>query len=272
MAMETPTSRFEGVKSVFLEDARVLMAESFIVFLLGWVLVSHVFELADTISSPYLVGVHLYGLFVSGDWFGHAWATTRRTVYAFAVTLVIGTVIGVMMGVSRFLRVAWQNYIALGLALPSLFGGVFAAIWFGYSDLTPVVAGVAITFPYIAINVLEGVKDIDHNLYEMSAAFGVRRREVVFHVIIPAISTSLFAGARYAFAYSWKIVNLAELIVAEEGIGFMIRTNLNLINLTGVLAWVVIFVTLFLLVEYLVIQPIERYVFKWRRSVTMRIM
>lgn len=272
--MATPTRghTLSRLLDLMVHDRKVVFVESLVVFMLVWSVFSYGFGLRARITAPDLVAIHVYELLVTGRWFPHVFATFRRVVYSFFATLLFGTVVGMMMGLNRFFQVAWRNYIALGLALPSLFGGVFAAIWFGYSDLTPVAAAVAITFPYIAINLLEGVKDIDHDLYEMSGAFGVPREDVIRHVVIPAVSTSLFSGARYAFAYSWKIVNLAELIVAEEGIGFMIRTNLNLIDLTGVVSWVVLFVVGFLVIEYLVFRPIERHVFRWRRSASIAIM
>ena len=273
MSTQTTTQRFSARVPEFLyRNNKVIFVESIVILVLVWSATAHAFDLTDTISSPGLVAASAYELLLSGDWIVHFSATIRRVAYGFVLTIVVGTVLGVSMGISDFWEAALQDYVTIGLALPSLFAAVFAAMWFGISDVTPMVAGAAIAFPFLTQNVYEGVKNIDYRLLEMSSAFGVSRRRVVWRVVFQSVLPQWFAGARYAFAICWKITTLAELVAASNGIGYMIEFELNKFSLTGVLTWTLLFTILMVFIEYGVFQQIEKRVFAWRESAQIGLM
>lgn len=234
-----------------------------------WAVFSNVFDLTEAISSPALVAAETYALVNSGEWVVHVFDTTRRVVYGFLFTIFIGTILGIAMGVSKFWRVVLQDYITVGLALPSLFAAVFAAMAFGLSDITPVVAGAVISFPFVTQGIYEGVKDIDNDLIEMADSFDVSRRRVIVRIIVRGVMPEWFAGARYAFAICWKITTLAELIVATSGVGYVIRRNMDALDLTGVIVWTLLFTVLVMLIEYGVFRQLEKRVFAWRQETTV---
>lgn len=245
----------------------VITLESVALLLGVWWLLAVGFGLTDSISSPVLVAEFSYELLVSLDWVPHIRATLRRTLYGFMVTLVVGTGLGILMGISDFWEKALQDYIIIGLSLPSLFAAVFAAMWFGISDVTPMVAGSVIAFPFLTQNVYESINDIDAELLEMARSFSVSRRRVLRRVVVQSILPAWFGGARYAFSICWKITTLAELFAAEVGYGFMIEYQMRTLSLTGVLSWGFLFLPIFVGIEYGVFRQIEKRVFDWRQEV-----
>lgn len=271
MSTSTDSSRLglESLSDWVFSNPQVVFVQSIILLTVVWWVVATALNATDVISSPPLVGAELATILQGSEWVGHVADTARRVLYGFVLTLIIGTTLGVLMGWSGFWERALQDYVAVGLALPSLFSAIFAAMWFGVSDVTPMVASALIAFPFLTQNVYEGVQDIDHGLIEMSKSFNVSRRRVIRRLVINSVLPEWFAGIRYAFAISWKITTLAELVAAESGIGFMIETQLQLLSLSGVLAWTFLFTGLMLLVEYGVLQPIEQRMFDWREKSSM---
>lgn len=255
-----------SVPDVLVRNEKVVFLEAVVTFVVIWAVVAQVFDLAETISSPYLLGVSTYELLTSMEWVGDVVATFRRTMLGFVVTMVVGTTLGVAMGWSEFFEDAFMDYVLVGLALPSLFAVVFSAMWFGISDVTPMVAAAAISFPFVTQALYQGVKDIDPALVDMSGSFGVSRARVVRRVIVQSIMPEWFAGARYAFAVCWKITTLAEYIAAENGIGYRIAFHMDRLSLVDVLTWTVLFMLIILVVEYGVFQQIEKRVFAWRQE------
>lgn len=252
--------------SALRSNRKVIFVEAVLVFVVVWSLASNLLNLADTISTPALLAVSTYQLVVSLDWIPHVVATFRRTLFGFVVTMVIGTVLGVAMGWSDFWEGALKDYIIVGLALPSLFAVVFSAMWFGISDVTPMVAAAAISFPFVTQAIYQGVKEIDGDLIGMSSSFGVSRARVVKRVVVESIMPEWFAGARYAFAVCWKITTLAEFLVGTNGIGFMIGFQMDQLSMTGVLTWTFLFMLIILVAEYGVFQQLEKRVFDWRQT------
>lgn len=244
---------------------------SVVTLVLVWAGLARGFGLADTISSPALVAAATADLLASMEWVPHVLDTFRRTVFGFVATLAVGTALGVLVGASRFWERALGGYVTIGLALPSLFAAVFAAMWFGISDLTPMVAGAAISFPFVAQGVADGVKDVDRDLVEMSTAFEVGRWRMLRRVVVRSVLPEWFSGARYAFAICWKITTLAELVAAGSGIGFMIEFEMRRLSITGVFSWTLLFVAILLVLEYGVFQRLERRAFAYRtEGVPMR--
>lgn len=253
----------------FLYDRRIVFVESLLTLLIIWAILSWGFGLKETISSPRLVALSLVSLLVSGDWILHLFASLRRIAYGFILSVLLGTTLGVLMGLSEFWERMFQDYITIGLAFPSVFFAFFAAMWFGIGDTTVIVTAAIGPFPFVAQNVYQGVENIDHRLTEMASSFDVSRNRTLWRIVFRSVLPEWFAGVRYGFAGAWKLVTLAEAIAAEIGIGYMIKTHMVRLSMTGVLTWTILFAIVMMLIEYGILQQIEKRVFAWREDTTM---
>jgi ABC-type nitrate/sulfonate/bicarbonate transport system permease component len=264
---ERETPRFgERLRSVLLTNKKVIAVESVVTLLVVWYLLGNVIGLHETLSSPVLVGGYLYELLVTGEFYPHLAATIKRVVYAFIATIVVGTILGLVMGLWKFWESALKDIIIIGMAFPSLFAVIFAAMWFGYSPITPTVAGALISFPYLTQSLYNAVKDVDNDLVNMSRSFDIPRRQILTRLVLRSILPQWVAGVRYSMGLTWKIVVLAELFMAREGLGFMIQWELEALSLTGIISWTLLFIFVVLFLEYAVIQQFEKRVFDWRED------
>lgn len=264
MGAVTRGSFVDYLPALFIENRRIVFLEAIITIIALWAVLSYGFDLVDTVSSPVLVGTALFELVISLDWIPHFADTTRRIAMGFTISVILGTSLGVLMGLSSFWERAFQDYITVGLAFPSLFIAVFAAMAFGISDLTPAITAGIAPFPFVAQNVYQGVSNVDAGLLEMARSFELSRPRTIWRVVFKSVMPEWFAGVRYGFAGAWKLVTLAEVIAAESGVGFMIRFHLNNLSLTGVLTWTILFAAIIMVFEYGVLQQIEARVFEWR--------
>jgi ABC-type nitrate/sulfonate/bicarbonate transport system permease component len=254
------------IPEYLFRNRRIVFVESLLTIVGLWTLLSWQFDLAGTISSPVLVGSSLISLLLEGEWVRHVMVSFRRIAYGFFLSLIVGTSLGVVMGLSDFWERVFQDYITVGLALPSVFIAFFAAMAFGVGDLTPTITAAIAPFPFVAQNVYQGVENIDHRLTEMSKSFDVSRKRTLWRVVFRSVLPEWFAGVRYGFAGAWKLVTLAEAIAAEEGVGFMIQFHMNNLALTDVLTWTILFAGIIMLIEYGILQQIEKRVFVWRED------
>lgn len=267
MATSRSTQPLRGFMPDFLIDNRkVVFVESVLTFVLVWWLIAVGLDLEGTISSPPLVFEFVLEEIAAGGWEVHLIATLRRTLFAAFLVIIIGNALGLVMGVSRFAEKMFQDYVTVGMALPSLFAAIFAAMYFGPGQWAPIVAAILAVAPYVALLTFQGIKDIDSSLMEMSKAFDVSRPRIARRMMLMSVLPEWFAGARYAFAISWKIVLLTEVIVSNAGVGYAIRRlQLNFV-ITGVIAWTLVFATILIIVEYGIFDPIQRRLFAWRQD------
>jgi len=265
--MSTVTrSPVDLIPDLLIRNRRVVFLEAVLTVVVGWALLSWAFDLTDTISSPLLVGESLAALLLSGDWVLHVSTSFRRIIYGFVLSVLLGTGLGVLMGLSEFWERVFQDYITIGLAFPSVFIAFFAAMAFGVGDMTATVTAALAPFPFVAQNVYQGVENIDRELTEMTRSFDVSRRRTLWRVVFKSVLPEWFAGVRYGFAGAWKLVTLAEAIAAEQGVGFMIQFEMSRLSITDVLTWTVLFACIIMIIEYGVLQQIEKRVFDWRED------
>jgi len=261
----SPLDRF---RAAMRTNEVLIFAQSIATVIVVWYLIAHGLGLIEMISSPELIFAEVYELLTTGVFFVHLVDTMRRTLFGFAIGVLIATPIGIAIGLSDFLKTAFKDYVTVGLALPDLLVVVFVAMLFGIGDLTPAGAAVVLAIPYMLQTLIEGVDDIDANLIEMGASFDTSRRRQLRRVVIPSLLPEWFGGVRYSLAISWKAVTLAEVVAAETGVGFMIRRQMDTLSLTGAFAWTVLFIVILLVIEYGLLRQLERMAFSWREEVS----
>ena len=135
--------------------------------------------------------------------------------------------------------------------------------------LTPVFSVLMVATPYVAINIWEGVKNVDKDLVDMGKAFSVSKQKLIQHIYIPSILPFAFAGIRLAFSVSWKLVVLAEVFTSSEGIGYMIFYWFESFEMALLLAWVLVFCVIMFIYEYGIVKTIEKRLFAWRQEATL---
>ena len=189
-----------------------------------------------------------------------------RLAIGFSIALVIGTVIGLLMGL--FKPVEWFLYdtVVVVLAIPSLVWGLMTGLLFGFGNQAPIVTVMAVGIPFVILNVLEGVKNTPKELFDMSKSFKVPRSRTIRHVLIPSLMPFFFAALRYGFANGWKGLVLAEVFASSNGAGWTIRYWYDAHRGQGVLGYALFFILFALFIERGVFDRISKRVFKWRPS------
>ena len=219
-----------------------LSAVSVLAVLLGWQLLSLAFPpyrfpgllgLAENVSVV-LTGA---GEFDPVRQYG---ATLGRVAVGFCLSFVLAAVWGFAMAV----RPAAEDYLGAPLftllTVPSVVWAFLGVLWFGLTDhLVPVFVVVLVVFPYMAVNLWEGIGTVDPALVEMARAFDVSAVETWRHVYLPQLVPTLFATARLGLAVAWKLSLVAEVFGAATGVGVVVKYHFENFDTGMVLAWAV---------------------------------
>lgn len=100
----------------------------------------------------------------------------------------------------------------------------------------------------------------------MAKVFRFSRWKTLRHVVLPQLQPYFAASTRSGIALIWKIVLVVELLGRSNGVGFQIHLYFQLFDVATILAYTLFFVAIMLLVEYLVLQPLDRYSRRWRAT------
>jgi NitT/TauT family transport system permease protein len=236
----------------------------------GWVAMLAVWQLASdylsptVLPSPAKVGEEMWEIVESGDFFEDFLASVSKTFAGFAVAALFGAPVGYLMGRYTYWRAFFHDGVTVAGTIPALVYAVMSLIIFGLSDMGPILAVALVSAPYIAINVAEGIRGVDRSLVTMSEAFGRSPRQIRREVLVPTIVPFVFAAIRMSFAVAWKVEALTEVFGGSSGVGFQIRSQYQLFSITGVLAWMLLFVAFMLILERLVLRRLENRMLAWR--------
>ena len=236
---------------------------SFLCILLLWKAVS-LFFLPTFLPSPLELANRVIMLLSQSSTYLVIGKTLERVLAGLILSMLIGSFIGLVMGLRRSVEGFLDSWIMVLLTFPSISWAFLAVLWFGISDIAPIFTVVLIVFPYVTINVWEGAKAMDKALIDMAKVFRANRLLLLRKVLIPQLMPYIFSSLRISFALSWKIALVSEAFGVGRGVGKEISYWFQGTRADMMLAWGVSFILLMVLIDVTVLRWWERRTFSWR--------
>jgi NitT/TauT family transport system permease protein len=205
-----------------------------------------------------------HGGVVRGEFIEHFAATLPRFGFGIAIAMVLGIASGVLIGGSKFAEALLKDTLLVLLALPAIIWAFLTQMWFGLGDQAVVITTFLSAFPFVAVNVVQGVQAIPRDLRRMSRVFRVPTWKRVRHMQVPAVTGYVFAGFRFAVIVGWNAVLLAEWFSSSEGVGWRSRYWYDANRYRGFVAWVILFIAFIVLLDRLFLVRLQRRAFRWR--------
>jgi len=225
------------------------------------------------IPTPAKIGETAWKLFFAGGgymtpakaWFDAALPTIGRALLGFALGSIWGVFLGTCMGLSRLFRYTTSWVFEFLRAIPATAVLPIFILFLGGSDAMRV-AFIAYSLSlYVLINTANGVGSVDPTLIMMGRSFRLSRGAIVFRIILPAALPQIYAGLRIGTIGATILAIVSEYFVADNGIGFQIRSTSSGFNLPGMWAWILLLMVFGLLLN-LTVEAVERRVLAWHRN------
>ncbi len=244
---------------------------SYVAFIILWqLLATFVARVPSPVATLQFIWTELtwgnHGGVVTGEWVEHLSVTFIRFSIGLLIGVVAGVIVGVAVGSSGFMRAFLSDVLLVFLALPAIIWAFLTVMWFGLGWEAPVYTVALSAAPFVAVNIAQGVRAVSPELHDMSDAFHVPQNRRFRSLLMPAIAGYLFTGLRFAFIIGWNAVLLAEWFGAGNGVGWRSRLWYDGARYHGFIGWVIIFVTIIFLVDGLILTPLQKRAFRWRRS------
>ena len=211
------------------------------------------------------IGRTLVAMLVDGSMLEHAAFTLYRVMFGFALAVVVGLPLGILMG--RFQRV--ENFflplVSALMPIPSFALVPLFMLWFGIGNLTTIlIVFYAATFPMM-FNTWSGVRSVNPLWLRAAGAMGADEHKLFWKVIIPGASPFIITGMRQAFLRSWIAVVGAEMIAASDwGLGWVIFDAKEFLNTDIMLASLIVIGLIGFAFERFVFGSLERMtVLRW---------
>ncbi len=221
-----------------------------------------------TLASPQDVWTTLRSLFADRTALTAIGTSVERGVIGFVVAVLIATPLGVLISRVRLLRASVGPLITGLQVLPSVAWVPAAILWFGISDATMYFVILLGAVPSIINGLLSGVDQVPPLFRRVGTVLGAGRWQMVRHVILPAAMPGYVAGLRQGWAFSWRSLMAAELIVVGGRLGFGLGALLDqgrqLSDTSVVIAAILLILVVGIAVELLFFAPVERRILRSR--------
>jgi ABC-type nitrate/sulfonate/bicarbonate transport system permease component len=205
-------------------DTYKVYALSFITIFVLWHIMATYVAPSVLFSPPIPVGRRLIEMITTGVLFTHVGISLQRIFLGFALGSAAGIVVGLLMGNFPFVKSFLEPYVNFFRFIPGIAMITVAVIWFGIGETSKVFLIVYTTVFIVTLNTIAGALSVPRNKIRAAQCLGASRRQVFFHVSIPATLPYILTGMRIAMANSFVTIVSAEMLGASNGIGTVIWT------------------------------------------------
>jgi ABC-type nitrate/sulfonate/bicarbonate transport system permease component len=236
------------------------------VLLLWWVVTATGLASPFVLPSPRDLAVEL-GALVRGGYAqkplrAHVLASLARTFTGLGLGLAVGIPIGLLMGANRTAHAVLAPLFAFMRPIPPIAFIPLMILFFGIGEFSKVFLIFMAALWYVVLNTSAGVRSVTTDVLRAGQNLGLTQAQLFRHVIFWAALPHIMTGVRTAMAVSWAIVVAAELIAAQEGLGFMVMDATTFFRVPDVYIGI-IFIGLAGLSLELIARTLERSFLHW---------
>ncbi len=148
-----------------------------------------------------------------------SWETLWRTVVGLALAVVVGTLIGMLMGFSRFARDGLYPILVGFNAIPKATVVPIVALMFvGQHDFNTILIAFMISFFPIAVSVSIGLSTLEPEYRDILRSLGASNTTIFWKIALPKTLPEFFGALKVAVTLAFIGTNLME-IVSPHGRG-----------------------------------------------------
>lgn len=211
------------------------------------------------IFGPAGMGLNPY----SGTWLSNVQYSSMRVAQGFALAALVGVPIGLLIGWSRLFMHMVDPLIQSLRPIPITAWLPFSIALFGIRDMGSIFLIFLGGFYAIVVNTTQGARDVERNLMRAAMMMGASRRQLLYRVVLPAATPSIFTGLRIGLGISWTAVIVSEMVAVKSGLGYVLWDAYYVGRMDIVLADMVSIGMMGFLSDRLIVF-IERKILVWR--------
>lgn len=179
------------------------------------------------LPSPTAIVMAAIDLLRDGTLFEHMRASVYVIVSGWALAVVAGLPIGILMGSFKVVEalvepiVDFVRYLPVSAMIPLLI------LYVGIGTAEKVAVIFIGTFFQLVLLVADVAAHIPHEQLDVSYTLGASRAQVVSRVLLPATLPGVMDTLRITMGWAWTYLIVAEIVSADRGLGYLILNSMR---------------------------------------------
>jgi NitT/TauT family transport system permease protein len=235
-------------------------ALSFVVLIALWWLAAAL-ELAPPqyLPSPGAVLGALYRLFAEYDFTWDIAVSVFRVWVAFLISAAMAIPLGILMSSYRIVNGISEPVIDFIRYLPVPALVPLTIIWLGIGETSKITLLWMGTFFQLVLLIADDARRVPREYIEIGLTVGARSREVLRHIVLPAMLPSMVDNLRITLGWCWTYLIIAEIVAADSGVGYVIWSARRYVKTPEVMAGILTIGIIGLLTDQLIRYAHRRY-------------
>ena len=237
-----------------------------LVFLLIWEMAARLELIPGHFFFPPFTAVvqEFYHLTANGVLPANFLRSLARVLIGFITGSIAGLLMGILMGYKETINKTFHPIFSLLYPIPALGWLPILMLWFGISEMLPIMIIFICSFFPILYNTVTGIKTVDKNLIKVAKTLGASERKILSTVLLPLALTNIFTGLRLEAGMAWRVIIAAEMVAIPTGIGALLMRAESLIRIDIVIVCLMVLSVMCLSFERFFIYMEHKLTDKWR--------
>ncbi len=193
---------------------------------------------------------------------GHTWVTLYETLGGFALSMVVGVPLAVLIVYSPALRAAIYPLVILAQSVPKIAIAPVLLLVLGYGEMPKMVVAFLVAFFPVVVDTATGLAATPPELLDLSRSYRASAFKTFLKVRLPMALPFIFAGAKVAITLSVIGAVVGEFVGSDRGLGYVILSSTSYWK-TEVAFSAMILLSLMAIVLFAAVSLVERFVCPW---------
>jgi nitrate/nitrite transport system permease protein len=168
------------------------------------------------------------------------WYSLTLVAKGYALSLIVGTPIGFMLGLSKTFTKAFDPLIQILRPVSPLAWLPLGLVLFLSAGKNASELGALFTIAVCAmwptvLNTAVGVRAIPQDYLNVAKVLKLSRRKTLLKVLIPATLPYMFTGFRLSLGIAWLVIVAAEMLTGRPGVGGFLWQEYNALNYSHII-------------------------------------
>jgi NitT/TauT family transport system permease protein len=195
----------------------------------------------------------------------NAGSTLTVVLLGFGLSIVAGTVLGLMITSSRLFERFVYPLLVGSQAVPKVALAPLFVVWFGFGVLPRVLITFLIAFFPIVVSTMAGLRAVEPEFLYLSETIGLSKIDTFRKVRLPISLPHIFSGLKVGMTLATVGAVVAEFVGSDSGLGTVTLRAIGLIN-TPLMFAALIVITAMGVALFALVNLMERLAIPWHVS------
>ena len=199
----------------------VVPAATLVGVLVVWEIATHAFRVPRFVMPP-PSAILAAGWEWRYHFLAHVWVTLYETLGGFALSILVGVPLAILIVYSPALKSALYPLIVLTQSVPKIAIAPVLLLVIGHGEIPKIIVAFLVAFFPVVVDTATGLAATPPELLDLSRAYRASAFKTFLKVRLPMALPFFFAGAKVAITLSVIGAVVGEFVGSDRGLGYVI--------------------------------------------------